>query len=91
MHLYNNNNNNNNITVITLYAAYAHGHKPYIQIHNMVLTEKNKHIHVKTNKKNTTCTDRDTKRNVKNYISLRMALIVILNGYIALLTSGIMC
>ena len=45
----------------------------------------------KQTEKNTTCTDRDTKGNVKKIISLRMALIVILNGYIALLTSGIMC
>ena len=84
MHLY---NKNINITVIRSYTTYAHGHKPYIQIHNMVLTEKNIHIHVKTTRKNTPCTDR---KNVKNYISLRMVLIVIVNGYIALETSGIM-
>ena len=32
--------NNNNITFIRLYATQAHGHKPYIQIHNMVINWK---------------------------------------------------
>ena len=56
----------NNITFIRLYATQAHGHKPYIQIHNTVINWKkqNVHVHVKTNRKNTTCTDRDTKKKV---------------------------
>jgi len=55
--------NNNNITFIRSYATQAHGHKPYIQIHNTVINWKNNniHVHVKTNRKNTTYTDRDTK------------------------------
>ena len=39
----NNNNNNNNITFIRLYATQAHGHKPYIQIHNTVINWEKKH------------------------------------------------
>ena len=51
----NNNNNNNNITVIRSYATQAHGHKPYIQIHNTVINWENPniHVHVKTNRKKT--------------------------------------
>jgi len=30
-------NNINNITFIRSYATQAHGHKPYIQIHNTVI------------------------------------------------------
>jgi len=32
---------NNNITFIRLYATQAHGHKPYIQIHNTPINWKN--------------------------------------------------
>ena len=36
-----NNNNNKNKTFIRSYATQAHGHKPYIQIHNTVINWKN--------------------------------------------------
>ena len=64
------NNITNNITVITLYATQAHGHKPYIKIHNTVINWKNPTYTYmsKQTEKNTTCTDRDTKIKV-DYIS----------------------
>jgi len=37
----------NNITFIRLYATQAHGHKPYIQIHNTVINWKKTH-HTRT-------------------------------------------
>ena len=60
------NNNNNNITFIRSYATQAHGHKPYIQIHNTVINlKKTTYTYMsKQTEKNTTCTDRDTKKKV---------------------------
>ena len=64
--------NNNNITFIRSYATQAHGHKPYLQIHNTVINWKKTHTRTcqNTHKKNTTCTDRDTKKklNVDNSV-----------------------
>jgi len=44
-----------NITFIRSYATQAHGHKPYIHIHNTAINWENPniHVHVKTNRKNT--------------------------------------
>ena len=66
----------NNITFIRSYATQAHGHKPYIQIHNTLLTENNNiQVHVKTNrKKPTSCTDRDTKKKVIIHLTNQSAI-----------------
>jgi len=53
-----------NITVIRPYATQAHGHTPYIQIHNTVINWET-HTRTRQNKqKNPTCTDRDTKKKL---------------------------
>ena len=51
--------NNNNIIFIRLYATQAHGHKPYIQIHNTVINWKKPTYRYmsKQTEKNTTCTE----------------------------------
>ena len=54
-----------NITFIRSYATQAHGHKPYIHIHNTAINWGKTHTRTRQNKQqNPTCTDRDTKKKV---------------------------